>query len=382
VVRSLTAVGAVVVIVFALAVTAADSFAQGGSVVSEPHVFVSERLGPGGPTPAAQVQAELLVPANTTTAHVEYGLTPAYGQRTPEEPQAGTAMSVNLLDLQFGVIYHYRMVVTVNGFTFAGSNATLFVPYPALHLPARVDVRVAGLQVRGRTRLRSLTLRGVPRGTRTQVSSCAFRREPVCSMAAGFTTTRDATVFMRNRAFAPGTGVSVTAIQPDGQVVDTDVKFRAAGPPEVTVACGLARPGESDYSEQPCVAIRTFSRAASPAVALRVEGVQDGMTVEILCRGAGCTRSRTVRQVELPLPGVPVTVVPQGFSRLRPGSVLDVSVTRPRTTGVARRIVVGRRSASVGPYRCVARDSLVSPSPCPSGLHLPFPAAPAAVQLY
>jgi hypothetical protein len=371
----------IAVVALALSVTGADSHAQ-LSALGQPHVFASERIDPGGPAPVAEVQSELLVAGDVVTAHVEYGTTPAYGQRTPEELEPTKTLSAKLTDLQFGVEYQYRMVATVDGVPFAGPNATLFLPYPALHLPARLDVRIAAIAPGGRTRVRNLTLSEVPPGTLAEVSTCVFRRDPECRKTTQFTTTGGPTVFLRGRTFGPRTGVAVTAYQPDGQVIDTIMKFLGGGAPQVSVSCGLARPGERNYSEQPCVAIRTVSRAGSAALRLRVEGVQDGMTIEVRCRGGGCPQARSVYPVEVPVAGVGVTVTPTGYSRLRPGSVLEVLVTRPRTTGVERRITVGRRQASVSEYRCVARDSLEAVIGCPADLHLPFPAAPAAIQLY
>ena len=62
-----------------------------------------------------------------TTVHFQYGTTISYGHNTPSQSKAGTTyqnVSANISGLSSSTTYHFRIVATINGHTFYGSDRT------------------------------------------------------------------------------------------------------------------------------------------------------------------------------------------------------------------------------------------------------------------
>ena len=98
--------------------------------------------------------------------------------------------------------------------------------------------------------------------------------------------------------------------------------------------------------------------------ALFVRSARAGSTIRVSCRGRGCLFASRTREVRRDSARVDLAAVVRR-SRLRPGALLEIRVTRPGMTGIVRRLAVraGMRPArtdlclapgSARPARCAA----------------------------
>lgn len=114
---------------------------RGASAETDPITFTTAATGPSvaeqkaDPTSSeSHLTASLVTGGLRTEYHFEYGLTAAYGERTPQRTAPGegpaTPVEADLVGLAPGVTYHYRLVATNSMGTAVGSDA-IFETAPA-----------------------------------------------------------------------------------------------------------------------------------------------------------------------------------------------------------------------------------------------------------